>query len=1288
MSLYEQFIELAEKYIDTDSITNEFKNFFGRLEEENIHDFTALQKDVFSRKDFWDSEKNIIVQGATSAGKTLTAEINMAYQIYCLDKKVIFLVPLKALAYEKWNSMSKKFPDMRVYYSTADYQNDDMNIVRNNYDIAVMVYEKFYSLMSQNENAFKKTGLLVIDELHVLNDKERGPKLEFSVEKFRTLGLKEVSILAMTTTECDVENVLKWFGENETTIIFNDERPVEIEERFVYLDPLNNQKNLYKRYNKNVLQSKDDEKFPLTAGIREKNNPDYTLFQIIAQHLDKQIIVFCNSKYNCEELVKKLCKSNLLKPLEEKDNSFISYIDSDMEENHYDSLKTAVTEYAVAYHNARLPAVIREDIESRFADGKIQILISTETLTMGMNMPTDVMICYNNEVWRSENKKRKLNYQEYKNIIGRCGRYGIKANGISYMITEDERDFKKSIRMFAEEPKNEIIKSGTERNAEALAPYYLNLFNKDKAILSKALIEKIKKGLFEKPQSDDTAEEIISLWYNGIDDEDCEHKNGWLVAKDPERKNAYAVNEFGKAIRCFALSLDTYDKIYRYFIDKDYVQDTNLNFSYKLPDYEEEPYKIMFDGNEKKNYLLDVLIVICRNMSEVADKNQYLSFDSDDKKYISEFIQSDKIEENMYWTNSAIEAYKNDPDIFLTPVMVVAMYRAFVLYYWIKGYNVTQIRKTLGLPDYPRYYIYTSEVKSLGEICAYILEAVSKAMRSQYKKTQDKLYRKLADMFYNVSICIKYGMNSDLTKIANKHIRGLSRNKLLEIKEAADKEGQSPIDFLYWNINNLKEKISLSTNQINEIRKICDRKYDISIKQALEEFIDISEDFQSDYEKAVEAMTNDEWRVLIGFNFGLTVKKEDDRCIDVDNGKLKLYIYHTEIKEGSDTNCSNILTRANVKTDEDYLVLFQGSENYQPEDILKSYNNSIMSVEDFSKLIIFRIIEHKQDKHTVGDYLIPVLEKVKSALNNDFESIEKRQKAIFDTVAAYKFDDDNTEQALSTQKALSADTITDTPVMTSVTNIGTQNNYYLTKNDVTQNNFTQNNFIQNNTSITINNIKNIKITRIETSKSEEDKARALNETEKSIKDNIPVESAENQQEMLRKFTQNVTPPVAPEYDIVKKLLEGDFCKDLDYALYVHKSFNDFSSDKDDFSPAIVMYGKFLESYLKKYFIGYVQEKYPNFNMSLSKNGQPVNIQNITDELKEKMTLGTFFSNCPRLKNFTKNAKFQELEDFLRSAKDYRNKTCHEGEKISRTEAVTQRNLTFGIIRKMNDIMTV
>ena len=105
-------------------------------------------------------------------------------------------------------------------------------------------------------------------------------------------------------------------------------------------------------------------------------------------------------------------------------------------------------------------------------------------------------------------------------------------------------------------------------------------------------------------------------------------------------------------------------------------------------------------------------------------------------------------------------------------------------------------------------------------------------MRSQYEKKQDMLYQKLADMFYKVSICIKYGMDSDLTKIANKHIRGLSRNKLLEIKKAADNKGQSPMDFLYWNINDLaqKERISLSKEQMDEIKKICDRKYDISIK--------------------------------------------------------------------------------------------------------------------------------------------------------------------------------------------------------------------------------------------------------------------------------------------------------------------------------------------------------------------------------------------------------------------------------------------------------------------------
>ena len=94
-----------------------------------------MQKKVFSDEDFWDTGKNVIIQGATSAGKTLTAEIDMAYQIYCKNKKIIYLVPLKALASEKYHSMkiifSDKKSDKKVYYSTSDYQNNDVDIVQN-----------------------------------------------------------------------------------------------------------------------------------------------------------------------------------------------------------------------------------------------------------------------------------------------------------------------------------------------------------------------------------------------------------------------------------------------------------------------------------------------------------------------------------------------------------------------------------------------------------------------------------------------------------------------------------------------------------------------------------------------------------------------------------------------------------------------------------------------------------------------------------------------------------------------------------------------------------------------------------------------------------------------------------------------------------------------------------------------------------------------------------------------------------------------------------------------------
>ena len=40
---------------------------------------TELQKAVFSNEDFWDDSKNIIVQGRTSSGKTLVAQIAAPY---------------------------------------------------------------------------------------------------------------------------------------------------------------------------------------------------------------------------------------------------------------------------------------------------------------------------------------------------------------------------------------------------------------------------------------------------------------------------------------------------------------------------------------------------------------------------------------------------------------------------------------------------------------------------------------------------------------------------------------------------------------------------------------------------------------------------------------------------------------------------------------------------------------------------------------------------------------------------------------------------------------------------------------------------------------------------------------------------------------------------------------------------------------------------------------------------------------------------------------------------------
>ena len=97
----------------------------------------------------------------------------------------------------------------------------------------------------------------------------------------------------------------------------------------------------------------------------------------------------------------------------------------------------------VAYHNAGLSLEERRLIEQLFRDGIIRILVTTSTLAAGVNLPADVVILLDYK--RSDFGRRTnlpIPVAEYKNSVGRSGRFGISAEGHSYLVVDSAQEIR------------------------------------------------------------------------------------------------------------------------------------------------------------------------------------------------------------------------------------------------------------------------------------------------------------------------------------------------------------------------------------------------------------------------------------------------------------------------------------------------------------------------------------------------------------------------------------------------------------------------------------------------------------------------------------------------------------------------------------------------------------------------------------------------------------------------------------------------------------------------------
>jgi len=372
--------------------------------------------------------KNLVLASPTASGKTLIAEFCALKHILERNGKVLYLTPLRALASEKYEEFKKytvirkrSGRRVRVGISTGDYDSSDPWLGK--FDIIVTTNEKADSLLRHRSRWVNEISLVVADEVHLLNDTERGPTLEVVLARLIQVN-PDTQLLALSATIKNAEEAAEWL---KAVSITTEWRPVTLREGVLL---------------HNEIHFKDGGAQKIEKAAK---NPAINL----ALHIVKsggQALVFAGTRRNSVSLAKKAAttmKAFISKPMKRSLTRIAEQILATGERTRISELLAEIVNYGTAFHHAGLGGSHRKIIEDAFRDGKIKVITATPTLAFGVNLPARIVIIHDYRRYEPGYGYYPITVLEYKQMAGRAGRPRYDKVGEALLIarTEDERDY-------------------------------------------------------------------------------------------------------------------------------------------------------------------------------------------------------------------------------------------------------------------------------------------------------------------------------------------------------------------------------------------------------------------------------------------------------------------------------------------------------------------------------------------------------------------------------------------------------------------------------------------------------------------------------------------------------------------------------------------------------------------------------------------------------------------------------------------------------------------------------
>ncbi len=352
------------------------------------------------------SGKNLLIAIPTASGKTLVAEMAMHHQVEG-GGKCLYIVPLRALASEKFGEFSGK--GLRVGIATGDFDRRDAYLGRN--DIIVATSEKVDSLLRNQTPWLGEITLLVLDEVHLIDDPSRGATIEMVIAKLRHKN-PGMQIIALSATIGNPQDLAGWL---DAELVESDWRPVDLREGVFLYDEI----RFSDRHREVERRSKYEDLDLVLDTVGEEG----------------QCLVFVSSRRNAEAFAKRAASG-----LKIADPVLAGYADRIRSSAGTDMGKilAACVAQGAAFHHAGLAREERQIVEAGFREGAIKVIASTPTLAAGLNLPARRVIVRDYLRFNAGEGMVPIPVREYRQMAGRAGRPHLDPYGEAVLIAKSE----------------------------------------------------------------------------------------------------------------------------------------------------------------------------------------------------------------------------------------------------------------------------------------------------------------------------------------------------------------------------------------------------------------------------------------------------------------------------------------------------------------------------------------------------------------------------------------------------------------------------------------------------------------------------------------------------------------------------------------------------------------------------------------------------------------------------------------------------------------------------------